>query len=180
MESVKTKILCRKKETKTYAIRIWGKKTMATVVSNVFLGKTCDNEEVSEYIEQCKLVLQLQTIGNVTAPIQISQPLRSTSPWDSINIIMDDSEGTQKTGEYSFSQDLVTESGELSNPASEVTTISKRSQILPERIPVVQQRITASKNETPPLKKKRKRNEESDIMTKLGSAFDNFSSYMET
>ncbi|KAG5873506.1 hypothetical protein JTB14_029182 [Gonioctena quinquepunctata] len=93
---------------------------------------------------------------------------------------MDDSEDTQKTGEYSFSQDLVTESGELSDPSSEVPEETGKGNRVPECIPVVQRRITASKNETPPLKKKRKGNEESDIMTKLGSTFDNFSSYMET
>lgn len=44
----------------------------------------------------------------------------------------------------------------------------------------LQHQITSSKNETPPLKRKRNKAEENEIMTKLSSAFDSFNAYLKT
>ncbi|KAG5892625.1 hypothetical protein JTB14_019714 [Gonioctena quinquepunctata] len=90
-----------------------------------------------------------RTILNITAPTE-PQPLTSTSPWSSLNIMLEDDSMCGGTADKE------------NNPNKQYSQ---------------QKKINLFKNETPPLKKKRKKAEETNIMTKLSSAFDNFNDY---
>ncbi|KAG5874543.1 hypothetical protein JTB14_011857 [Gonioctena quinquepunctata] len=117
-----------------------------------------------------------KTIGNITAPTE-PQPLASTSPWSSLNIMLEDDSMCGGTQEILSESSETLEQTLQENGKYEISTADKENN--PNKQFSQQERINLFKNETPPLKKKRKKGEETNIMTKLSSAFDNFNDYLK-
>ncbi|CAH1179672.1 unnamed protein product [Phaedon cochleariae] len=129
-----------------------------------------------------------KTTGNISAPDKQSQPSSSNSnsqsPWSSLSMIIGDNidcmEGSRK-GCSSSQQSSELSDSEIQLPEETDDVADKEN--LDETILTEQSQrrvFTEYKNETPPLKKKRKKAEEANVMMKLSSTFDNFNEYLKT